>query len=321
MQEKVAPVFNITFDFEVCLEKQIGAKPMPFHGMDKSGAPVCENHVRSFCAKGTSCPFRHIRGDKSVVCKHWLRGLCKKGDACEFLHEYDMNRMPECYFYSRFSTCHNMDCPFLHLDAESKIRDCPWYDRGFCRHGPDCNNRHIRRQMCANYLAGFCSKGAECPDAHPRFEIPGVDWDARIRRVITCHHCGQQGHKVSSCMQLTPEMREKYGSNSAGIKFEAQANSFNGEVNINGSTTETSDTLAKSRRPYTQRPYQNNRNGAFRAGNDGAKRGADRFFRNLEEVLCFKCRELGHFANRCPKGFQAFSHHNQKENIDKLNGA
>jgi hypothetical protein len=34
---------------------------------------------------GTSCPYRHVRGDKTVVCKHWLRGLCKKGDGCEFL--------------------------------------------------------------------------------------------------------------------------------------------------------------------------------------------------------------------------------------------
>ena len=49
------------------------------------------------------CSFRHVRGDKTIVCKHWLRGLCKKGDGCEFLHEYDMSKMPECYFYSRFS--------------------------------------------------------------------------------------------------------------------------------------------------------------------------------------------------------------------------
>lgn len=37
-----------------------------------------------------------------VVCKHWLRGLCKKGDQCGFLHQYDVTRMPECYFYSKF---------------------------------------------------------------------------------------------------------------------------------------------------------------------------------------------------------------------------
>lgn len=55
-----------------------------------------------FPCTGGMCPFRHISGEKTVVCKHWLRGLCKKGDQCEFLHEYDMTKMPECYFYSKF---------------------------------------------------------------------------------------------------------------------------------------------------------------------------------------------------------------------------
>merc|ERR550534_3282177 len=70
--------------------------------------------------KSTNCPFRHVRGDKTIVCKHWLRGLCKKGDGCEFLHEYDMSKMPECYFYSRFNACHNKECPFLHIDPKAK---------------------------------------------------------------------------------------------------------------------------------------------------------------------------------------------------------
>ncbi|XP_039704549.1 cleavage and polyadenylation specificity factor subunit 4 isoform X1 [Pteropus medius] len=87
------------------------------------------------------CPFRHISGEKTVVCKHWLRGLCKKGDQCEFLHEYDMTKMPECYFYSKFGECSNKECPFLHIDPESKIKDCPWYDRGFCKHALDLNCR------------------------------------------------------------------------------------------------------------------------------------------------------------------------------------
>ena len=74
---------------------------MPFAGMDKSGSPVCDFYIKTGCSKDVWCPYRHIRGDKTVVCKHWLRGLCKKGDGCEFLHEYDMAKMPECYFYSR----------------------------------------------------------------------------------------------------------------------------------------------------------------------------------------------------------------------------
>jgi len=46
-----------------------------------------------------------VRAEKAVVCKHWLRGLCKKGDDCEFLHEYDMAKMPECYFFQKFGKC------------------------------------------------------------------------------------------------------------------------------------------------------------------------------------------------------------------------
>lgn len=68
----------------------------------ESGSAICTYFLLGTCSKGMSCPFRHVRGERLVVCKHWLRGLCKKGDNCEFLHEYDMTKMPECYFYSRF---------------------------------------------------------------------------------------------------------------------------------------------------------------------------------------------------------------------------
>ena len=146
------------------------------------------------------------------MCKHWLRGLCKKGDQCEFLHEYDMSKMPECYFYSRFNACHNKECPFLHIDPEAKIRDCPWYDRGFCRHGPNCRHRHVRRVLCINYLAGFCPAGSNCPDAHPRFELPAPpDMDPKLGKkvVITCHYCGEVGHKVSHCSKMPQELRDQ----------------------------------------------------------------------------------------------------------------
>ena len=80
MELLVAPVEHITFDIEIALAQQLGAQPLPFPGMDKSGAAVCEFYVRSTCQRGAACPFRHVRGDKTIVCKHWLRGLCKKGN-------------------------------------------------------------------------------------------------------------------------------------------------------------------------------------------------------------------------------------------------
>lgn len=124
--EVLTDVGNIKFDIEIALDEQYGALPLPFAGMDskfvcllmsfellliilfnclfiESIAAVCQFYPRGTCTKGPSCPFRHVRGDRTIVCKHWLRGLCKKGDQCEFLHEYDMSKMPECYFYSRFS--------------------------------------------------------------------------------------------------------------------------------------------------------------------------------------------------------------------------
>lgn len=109
-----------------------------------------------------------------------MRGLCKKGDDCEFLHEFDMTKMPECYFFSKYGKllnwfisgeCMNKECPFLHIDPATKVQDCPWYDRGFCRNGkvslnmllgPLCRNRHIRRVACRNYINGLCPKGKEC---------------------------------------------------------------------------------------------------------------------------------------------------------------
>lgn len=53
---------------------------------------------------GNECPHRHSKGDKAVVCKHWLRALCKKDDHCEFLHEFRMDKMPECHFFANFGT-------------------------------------------------------------------------------------------------------------------------------------------------------------------------------------------------------------------------
>uniref|UniRef100_A0A3Q1HY44 Cleavage and polyadenylation specificity factor subunit 4 n=1 Tax=Anabas testudineus TaxID=64144 RepID=A0A3Q1HY44_ANATE len=193
MQDILANVDHIKFDLEIAVEQQLGAQPLPFPGMDKSGSAVCEFFMRAACVKGGMCPFRHISGEKTVVCKHWLRGLCKKGDQCEFLHEYDMTKMPECYFYSKF--------------------------------GPDCRHRHTRRVICVNYLVGFCPEGKSCKFMHPRFELPmgaseqpplpqrpklnpvptigrsslSLIQGPRPLDQVTCYKCGEKGHYANKC--------------------------------------------------------------------------------------------------------------------------
>lgn len=178
----------------------------------ESGSAICTFFLVNSCGKGSACPFRHVRGDRSVVCKHWLRGLCKKGDDCEFLHEFDMSKMPECYFYSKFGQCSNKECPFLHIDPEAKMKDCPWYDRGFCRHGPLCKNRHVRRILCVNYLCGFCPEGKQCKYMHPRFELPAavdVTSNVRPRPTLNCHYCNEPGHKAMSCPKTRGDQPER----------------------------------------------------------------------------------------------------------------
>ncbi|VEL24198.1 unnamed protein product [Protopolystoma xenopodis] len=200
MDTLIADVSGIEFYIETQLEKQIGLVALPFQNMNKSGAGVCNYFLSQTCTLKNLCPLRHIKGDRTVVCKHWLRGLCKKGDDCEFLHEYDMSKMPECYFFSKFGECMNKECPFLHIDPASKIQDCAWYDRGFCRNGiaffiylylgPNCRNRHVRRVACKNYINGFCPSGKECKFAHPKWlPLPGTGDTEGSKNRWTCHYC------------------------------------------------------------------------------------------------------------------------------------
>lgn len=293
MELIVANVEGIKFEIEVALEQQYGALPLPFAGMDKSISAVCEFYPRGSCIRGAACPFRHVRTDRSVVCKHWLRGLCKKGDQCEFLHEFDMTKMPECYFYSRFNACHNKECPFLHIDPESKIRDCPWYDRGFCRHGPLCRHRHVRRVLCSSYLAGFCPEGPNCKHMHPRFELPAPtdltakDGLGKARAVLTCHFCGETGHKALFCLKLPPELR---GEQQALQLQEQQAQQAlqRGEIN------------------HLPHPHPIRHPMRFGGGDHNSGDAPPRILKPLEEVTCYKCGCKGHYANKCPKGHLAF---------------
>lgn len=135
--------------------------------------------LRGSCLRGTACPQKHsyeglnrFGTEKTVVCKHWLRGLCKKGDDCEFLHEYNLKKMPECWFFAKYGECQNSECLYLHIDPNSKSKLCPWYARGFCKHGPMCRNKHARNTACQLYLSGFCPFGPNCEFGHPKYEIP-----------------------------------------------------------------------------------------------------------------------------------------------------
>ncbi|GAA99207.1 uncharacterized protein L969DRAFT_86418 [Mixia osmundae IAM 14324] len=135
------------------------------------------------CPRGALCPLRHVRPSirnfrpmpaegrgalSKTICKHWLKGLCKKGPGCEFLHELNMRKMPECWFFTQFRFCASGDdCMYLHLVEAERLKDCEAYTRGFCHLGPSCPDKHSRKTACPSYLNGFCPLGAHCSLVHP----------------------------------------------------------------------------------------------------------------------------------------------------------
>lgn len=130
----------------------------------------CPSYQKDQC-KDPHCKYIHTKLATAVVCKHWLRGLCKKNDRCDFLHEYNLRKMPECFFFNVYGVCNNSDCLFLHVKPESVARECVWYKRGFCKNGAGCKNKHIRANLCWDYFSGFCKYGLECKLGHPKFEL------------------------------------------------------------------------------------------------------------------------------------------------------
>lgn len=208
MQDIIAPVHQVKFAVEEILRDQSSLWTLPFEGMDKSGEEICRVFTeRGQCPRGKLCPFRHTLGEKSVVCKHWLRGLCKKGDDCEFLHLYDMEKMPECHFYTNFGECNNEDCKFLHIDPDSKKKDCLWFARGFCKHGPTCRSRHAKKVMCPQYLCGLCLAGPKCKLTHPPWDM-APDAVPAAASAIICRRCHTPGHKAPQCPNFPPRTTE-----------------------------------------------------------------------------------------------------------------
>jgi cleavage and polyadenylation specificity factor subunit 4 len=139
----------------------------------------------------THCPLRHTtpssqnfqaprvlpthpreRERLSTVCKHWLRGLCKKGDACEFLHEYNLRRMPECWWFAKYGYCSAGDeCLYAH-PKERKV-ECPDYNRGFCKLGESSSvvmcHLPLLTKRCRSYVPTETHSQSRMPVIPDRF--------------------------------------------------------------------------------------------------------------------------------------------------------
>ena len=88
-----------------------------------------------------------------------MRSVCKKNKTCDRLHQYDLQRMPHCRFFT--SGCLEPACIYQaratphptrlvvclmlcqHKDDNQDDRgNCTFYARGFCKNGPRCSRNH-----------------------------------------------------------------------------------------------------------------------------------------------------------------------------------
>lgn len=56
------------------------------------------------------------------------------GSKCEFMHEYNLRKFPECWWFATWGFCSvGEECLYEHRKVRK--RECPDYNRGFCRLG------------------------------------------------------------------------------------------------------------------------------------------------------------------------------------------
>lgn len=135
---------------EMLLEARIKSEVQPPLKLDADWQ-ICRPFLSpTGCPLGSACPKRHTNPSplnytptpvgttlhSRTVCKHWLRGLCIKGNECDFLHEYNLRKMPECFFFTKHGFCSSGDeCMYLHITPHQRRPECRSYTAGFCRAG------------------------------------------------------------------------------------------------------------------------------------------------------------------------------------------
>nr|XP_042696905.1 cleavage and polyadenylation specificity factor subunit 4 isoform X2 [Chrysemys picta bellii] len=202
MQELIAGVEKLMFDLERDVEHQRGALLLPFPGMDKSGASVCEFFLRGLCAKGEcsnrECPFLHIDPASRIKdCPWYDRGFCKQGPLCKYKH----TRRVMCVNYLAGFCPEGPKCKFMHPKAD--LMQCNSdLSQGLPPPSRAVDGKSVHEQQAPEVLLLSHQPGARAAQCQRKKAQEAGGYPYGLLRPlgqVTCFKCGEKGHYANKC--------------------------------------------------------------------------------------------------------------------------
>ncbi|KAG4303486.1 hypothetical protein PCANB_000155 [Pneumocystis canis] len=207
--------------------------------------------------------FRFNLDPNRPVCRFYIQGHCPLGNTC-----------PDKHFFSKNGTSGR---------ANSIV--CKHWLRGLCKKGDQCEFLHeynLKKMPECRFFAkhGFCSNGEECLYLHidPDSKVGSCAWYA-MGFCPLGPNCQQKHVRKTLCkLYLTGFCPKGPECSNAHPKHEFPSQSSKPKGVVDSGTKEDSE----------NRPYQN----------ENIKE-RERVYRDLSQVECFKCGQMGHYANHC----------------------
>merc|ERR1712130_451102 len=223
-----------------------------------------------------------------------MGGNCRRSN-CQFRHTRK-ERDTVCKHWLR-GLCKKGDamCEYLHEYDMSKMPVCQFFSsQGECLN-EECIFRHVdadeQLSDCPWYARGFCKHGKKCRHRH-------VAKEACLRYLARFCPEGPNcefGHPKH-------ELPQEENSRRQTRNVICRACHQPGHCDY-----ECMNTPASERRSY--------RGGGGGGGTPSSSEGTpqQRHHRPLSEVICFKCKEMGHYANKCPNPVKRDDNFNSRE--------
>ncbi|KAL2916471.1 RNA-binding component of cleavage and polyadenylation factor [Polyrhizophydium stewartii] len=224
-----------------------------------------------------------VRSQTREVCQYFMRDSCRQGSRCPYRHPANA-RAVVCKHWLRGLCKKGEVCEFLHEYNMKRMPECWFYAKlGECTN-PECQYLHIdpasKIRECAWYARGFCKHGPACRHKHVR-KAPCQNYlTGFCPKGAKC----QFGHPRYEIPVIVSN-EDMHGPGTAGAP-QARVTVVYRNVPASGADP----LLGRGSSPS---------GGGGGGGGGGGNQDSQR--RALQSVTCYKCGELGHYANNCPK--------------------